>query len=153
MSNSHQKHMAHAKFIGELYSKDQSSKVGALILGEDNEPLSWGYNGFPRGANDDPGQHPERHDRTKEKYQWAEHAERNAIYSAARSGHQLRGSRIYVSTLPTCVDCARAIVQAGIKEVYVEADALLVERWKESWDLAYRIYCETGVKVYAMPNT
>jgi dCMP deaminase len=153
MSNSHAKHMAHAKFIGNLYSKDTSSKVGALILGENNEPLSWGYNGFPRGANDNPEDHPERHDRTKEKYQWAEHAERNAIYSAARSGHKLYGSRIYVSSLPTCADCARAIVQAGIKEVYVEAKVLEVDRWKESWGLAQKIYAETGVKVIPLQDT
>src|SRR5579859_6577664 len=94
------KHMQHAKFIGELYSKDQSTKVGDLIIGENNRPLSWGYNGFPTGVNDDV---PERHDRTKEKYKWSEHAERNAIYSAAFSGHKLDGSRIYVSRLPTCI--------------------------------------------------
>jgi deoxycytidylate deaminase len=67
-------HMAHAKFIGELYSKDASSKVGALIIGENGKPLSWGYNGFPAGANDDPETHPERHDRTTEKSHWSEHA-------------------------------------------------------------------------------
>lgn len=150
MSSNHAKHMAHAKFIGDLYSKDQSTKVGALILGLQNEPLSWGYNGFPRGADD---VRPERHDRTKEKYKWAEHAERNAIYSAARSGHKLVGSRIYVSSLPTCVDCARAIIQSGITEVYLEADALLQDRWKENWDLTQKMYEECGVKVYLIPNT
>lgn len=147
MSNSHIKHMTHAKFIGDLYSKDTSTKVGALILGLDNEPLSWGYNGFPRGVTDDPFLHPERHDRTREKYLWAEHAERNAIYSAARSGHKLVGSRIYVSSLPTCIDCARAIIQSGITEVYVEAKALTQGRWLENWELASKMYAEAGVRV------
>lgn len=144
------KHMSHAKFIGELYSKDRSTKVGALIIGEDNEPLSWGYNGFPRGVDDDK---PERHDRDKEKYRWSEHAERNAIYSAARSGHKLLGSRIFVSSLPTCVDCARAIIQSGIKEVYLEEKALLQPRWKENWDLTLQMYKEAGVKIFSISST
>ena len=141
------KHMQHAKFIGELYSKDQSTKVGALIIGENNEPLSWGYNGFPRGVDDG---RPERHDRTKEKYKWSEHAERNAIYSAARSGHKLFGSRIFVSSLPTCVDCARAIIQAGITEVYVEAKAVEQPRWKEDWELTQTMYEEAGVQLFIL---
>ena len=141
--------MIHAKFIGQNYSKDRSTKVGALIIGEDNEPLSWGYNGFPRGVNDE---QPERHDRTKEKYQWSEHAERNAIFSAARSGHKLLGSRIYVSSLPTCIDCARAIIQSGIKQVFLEADALIQDRWKENWELTQQMYKEAGVDVLVIPN-
>jgi dCMP deaminase len=140
-------HMAHAKFIGELYSKDRSTKVGALIIGENNRPLSWGYNGFPMGVNDDV---PERHDRTKEKYKWSEHAERNAIYSAAFSGHKLAGSRIYVSSLPTCIDCARAIIQSGIKEVYIEASAVEQPRWKEDWELTQKMYEEAGVKLFTL---
>jgi dCMP deaminase len=139
--------MQHAKFIGELYSKDRSTKVGALIIGEDNEPLSWGYNGFPRGVDDN---RPERHDREREKYKWSEHAERNAIYSAARSGHKLLGSRIFVSSLPTCVDCARAIIQAGIKEVYVECEAMNQSRWKDDWELTKQMYLEAGVKLFTL---
>lgn len=144
MNDKHTKHMAHAKFIGELYSKDRSTKVGALIIGTDNEPLSWGYNGFPRGVNDE---RPERHDRNREKYKWSEHAERNAIFSAARSGHKLLGSRIYSSSLPNCIDCARAIIQAGIKEVYVEAEAVSQPRWKDDWELIKVMYEEAGVKL------
>jgi dCMP deaminase len=145
------KHMLHARFIGDTYSKDQSTKVGALIMSDSNEPLSWGYNGLPRGVNDSPEDHPERHDRTKVKYFWAEHSERNAIYSAARNGHKLFGSKIYVSRLPTCADCARAIVQAGIKEVFIEAGVTSVERWHESWKLAKEIYDEAGVTVTEIP--
>ena len=97
-------------------SKDRSTKVGAVIISpEDKTVLSTGWNGFPRGVNDDENY---RHERP-EKYIWTEHAERNAIYNAARLGIKLKGSHMYVSCyLPICCDCARAIVQSGIESVY-----------------------------------
>jgi len=71
-------------FIGianqvKLKSKDKNTQIGAVIVGEDNEVVSTGYNSFPRGIDDDV---PERQERP-EKYHWFEHAERNAIYNAA----------------------------------------------------------------------
>jgi dCMP deaminase len=90
-------------------SKDRSRKVGCVIVGPDNEVRSVGYNGFPRGIAD----HIEwRHERPA-KYKWTEHAERNAIYNSARAGIRTDGCRIYLPWFP-CMDCARAIIQAGI---------------------------------------
>src|SRR3972149_4666305 len=89
-------------------SKDRSTKIGAVVVGPDNEVRSLGYNGFPRGINDDV---EERH-RRPAKYLWSEHAERNAIYNAVRAGICLRGCTMYVHSHP-CVDCARAIIQSG----------------------------------------
>lgn len=94
------------------WSKDKSRKTAAVIVGEGRKILATGYNGFPRGVNDEV---PERHSRDKDaKYKWTEHAERNAIYQAADHGIALRGSTIYLPWYP-CADCARAIVQSGIK--------------------------------------
>jgi dCMP deaminase len=93
-------------------SKDRSTQVGAVIVGEDNEVLSVGYNGFPRGINDDIEC---RHERPM-KYEFTEHAERNAIYNAARQGIRLKGSTLYLTWFP-CPDCARGIIQAGITKV------------------------------------
>jgi dCMP deaminase len=93
-------------------SKDRSTKVGCVVVGPDNEIRSTGFNGFPRGVNDNA---PERHERPA-KYLWTEHAERNAIYNAARMGTALKHCRLYCTFAP-CMDCARAIVQAGICEV------------------------------------
>src|SRR3954447_3751356 len=93
------------------WSKDRSRKVGCVIVGAHNEVRSTGYNGFPRGVCDDEDY---RHDRPM-KYRWTEHAERNAIYSAARIGVPLEGCRMFLPWFP-CMDCARAIVQAGIVE-------------------------------------
>lgn len=98
-------------------SKDRSTKVGCVIVGGGNRQISQGYNSFPSQANDAV---PERYERP-EKYLWMEHAERNAIYSAARHGIALEGSRIYVTGIP-CMDCARAIIQSGIREVIYDAD-------------------------------
>ena len=88
-------------------SKDRSTKVGAIIVGPDNEIRSTGFNGFPRKINDDID---ERHERP-DKYLWTEHAERNAIYNAVRMGVPLKGCTLYVYGFP-CSDCARVIIQA-----------------------------------------
>src|SRR4051812_31931200 len=84
------------------WSKDESRKVGCLIVGPQGEIRSTGYNGFPRGVDDTL---PGRNERPA-KYQWTEHAERNAIYNAARVGTPLEGTSIYLPWFP-CVDCAR----------------------------------------------
>lgn len=150
-----------AKFMAKEFSKDQSTKVGAVIVGINNEVIAMGYNGFPRGIDDDI---PERHLRP-EKYDWSEHAERNAIYNAARIGVSLRDSRIYICALSPCNECARAIIQSGIKQVYVEDhEAQLMQnntpeaqdrfaRWKASTEKASRMLREAGVEVFIIPHT
>jgi dCMP deaminase len=96
------------------WSEDRDFHVGAVIVGPDHEIRATGYNGLPRGvkAGDDA-----RFDRASgEKFFWFEHAERNAIYNAARVGTAVAGCTIYVNRFP-CADCARAIIQSGIKMV------------------------------------
>jgi dCMP deaminase len=97
-------------------SKDTSTKVGAVLV-RHNNAFSTGYNGFPRGVNDNI---PERHERP-EKYDWVTHSELNAILNAAREGFKTYGSTMYV-TLHPCKECAKAIVQAGVKEVIFLSD-------------------------------
>ncbi len=93
-------------------SKDPNTQVGCVIVGPDNEIRSTGYNSFPRKLNDDIKERKER----PEKYLWIEHAERNAIYNAARVGIPLKDCTIYMMGLP-CTDCARGIIQSGIKKI------------------------------------
>src|SRR5438093_7701851 len=100
-----------AQHIGE-WSKDPSRGVGCVIVGPDNDVLVTGYNGFPRGVNDEVEARYER----PLKYLWTEHAERNAIYNAARRGIPLANARMYLPWYP-CVDCARAIVQCRLAEL------------------------------------
>lgn len=110
-------------------SKDPSQKVGAVVV-QDNIPVSVGFNGFPRGIREcefvkmsfrqgDKGKLDELRWSRPEKYQRIEHAERNAIYNAARLGVRLEGATIY-TTLHPCDVCARAIIQAGIAKVVYE---------------------------------
>ena len=98
-------------------SKDPSTQVGACIVSQDNIIISTGYNGMPKGCSDD--EFP--WDRTGEdtKYPYVVHAELNAILNA--NGRDLRGSRIYVALFP-CNECAKAIIQSGVKEVYYLSD-------------------------------
>jgi dCMP deaminase len=104
-------------------SKDESTRVGAVIVGPDHDQRAGGFNGLPRGVVDDPVRFPwsaSRH-RRPEKYSWYEHAERNAIYNAARAGVATGGCTMYVAGGPPCADCARAVIQAGIVEVVAES--------------------------------
>lgn len=123
-------------------SKDKSTKCGAVIVDrESNAILSSGYNNPCRGVNDED---PAIHERP-EKYFHFEHSERNAIYNAARLGTALEGSKIYI-TGPPCMDCARAIVQSGISEVYFkEPSEDFKTRWKESYEKSIKLFNDTNV--------
>jgi len=125
-------------------SKDQSTHVGAVIVGPDREIRSTGYNSFARGINDDL---PERQERP-EKYFWFEHAERNAIYNAARMGLSTKDCIMYTNGVP-CMDCARAIVQSGIRAVVVDQgwEEGKVDPWAEHVMRSMRLFEEAGVMV------
>ena len=129
------------------WSKDPSTKVGCVVVGPDKEIRSLGYNGFPRGVNDD----LEYRQTRPIKYAFYEHSERNAIYNACSFGASLRGCTMYV-TMPPCADCARAIIQSGIKQVYFMAppsDANNVQakgNWRETVENSFDMFRESGVK-------
>ena len=105
--------------LAGMRSKDPSTQVGACIVDHDNKILSQGYNGLPRGCSDD--EFPwEREGNTLEtKYPYVVHAELNAILNSR--GTSLVGSKIYVALFP-CNECAKAIIQSGIKEVVYLSD-------------------------------
>ena len=138
--------MAIAEAVAKL-SKDKSTQVGALILGPSFEVRSLGYNGAPRGCAAD---EDERGTTRPEKYFWFSHAELNAITNAARVGTPLAGSTLVV-THPPCMDCARAIVQAGIVAVYFPAPTPdFISRWEEHYGRSLRLFDECGVFHYAL---
>ena len=131
--------------VSKTKSKDRSTQVGAVVVGDGNSVLSIGYNGFPRGVDDDV---ESRHERPA-KYLYSEHAERNAIYSAARNGVRLLGSTMYVTCggVP-CADCSRAIIQAGISKVIVmEGKFEGKGSWDESCAAGKEMLEEAGVVV------
>ena len=98
-------------------SKDPNTQVGACIVSPDNIIISTGYNGAPNGCSDD--EYPWEREGEETKYPYVVHAELNAILNA--NGRDLRGSRLYVALFP-CNECAKAIIQAGVKEVLYLSD-------------------------------
>lgn len=130
-------------YLCSTRSKDQSSKVGAVIVGPDHEVRSTGYNSFPRHLDDGD---PARQERP-EKYSWFEHAERNSIYNASLVGIPVKGCRMYTPGIP-CADCARAVIQSGIVEVVTDHGWDSVDNrpeWAESLQRSLRMFEEAGV--------
>lgn len=124
------------------WSKDRSHKVGCVIVDKDNQLITQGYNGFPRGVNDDIDC---RHERPS-KYDYTEHAERNALYNAARIGVSVKGCTIYTQLFP-CVDCARGIIQTGLSRVVTYAPDYTHHKYGESWKVSLDMLKESGVEV------
>jgi len=126
------------------WSEDRDFNVGAVIVGPDLEIRATGYNGLPRGVQSDDDARFDR--KSGEKFFWIEHAERNAIYNAARSGAVISGCSIYVNRFP-CADCARAIIQSGIKTVYSPGKPEFDGALDHSFDVSEVLLREARVKV------
>ena len=128
----------------KLKSKDKYTQIGTIIVGKDNEIVSTGYNSFPRGIADDVNDRQER----PEKYYWFEHAERNAIYNAARIGVSTRDCTMYLTCGIPCADCARGIINAGIRRIVCETSGGAIgEKWEEHAARSIIMFNEAGVVV------
>ena len=145
----------HLRFmeVAELvatWSKDTSTKTGAVVVGPDREIRATGYNGLVRGVDDNK---PERLERPT-KYDFFEHAERNAIYNACLTGTSLKGCVMYATHAP-CTDCARAIIQAGIAMVVthkVEIDENTPQNtWRDKLGYSREMFDEAGVEYLELP--
>ena len=116
-------------------SKDPNTQVGACIVSQDNIILSTGYNGMPKGCSDDV--YPWDREGEQTKYPYVVHAELNAILNA--HGRNLQGSRLFVALFP-CNECAKAIIQCGIREVVYwhdkYADTPAVQASKKMFEMA-----------------
>lgn len=139
----HRRFLALAAFFS-TWSKDPSTKVGACIVDDQRRVLGLGFNGFPRGVNDDEARYLDR----EVKYRMVVHAEANAILNATKS---VEGATLYV-TFPSCCDCAKLIIQSGIKRVIWQGNWQEVcgdrgARWASSIISAIIMYEEAGVEV------
>jgi dCMP deaminase len=124
------------------WSKDRSSKVGAVIV-RDKNIISTGYNGFPRGSDDDD---EKRHERP-EKYEWVLHAEENSIVNAARHGQATNDADMYVNWYP-CSKCAGMIVNAGIKRLFCDKKPDFSHfKFGKSFVMAQKKLVEGGVEI------
>lgn len=138
-------------FVIASWSKDTSTKTGAIVVGPDREIRATGYNGLVRGVDDDK---PERMERPT-KYDFFEHAERNAIYNACLTGTSLKGCILY-ATHPPCTDCARAIIQSGIKTVVTNElevrNDITSQTWRDKLEYSRQMFEEAGVEYIVLPK-
>lgn len=130
-------------------SKDPNTQVGACIVSQDNIIISTGYNGMPKGCSDD--EYPWERDGEQTKYPYVVHAELNAVLNA--NGRDLRGSKLYVALFP-CNECAKAIIQSGIKELIYLSDkyhdthaSIASRRMFNMTGVKYRAYEPTGREI------
>jgi dCMP deaminase len=122
------------------WSKDPSTQVGAIAVGTKGQILAQGYNGYPRGMDDSD------YDNREEKYKKIVHAEMNCIYNASWNGVSLDGADLFVYGLPVCHECAKAIIQVGIKRVISPWMQNLPKKWDDSFELTNKFFKEAGVK-------
>lgn len=130
--------------LSALRSKDPNTQVGCCIVDNDNKVVSIGYNGMPRGCKDEDMPWAREGDFKKTKYAYVVHAELNAILNSPRS---LKGCTLYVSLFP-CNECAKAIIQAGIKKVIYESDKYC---GTDGNVVSKRLFDETGVVYEQLP--
>ncbi|MBQ2287682.1 MAG: dCMP deaminase family protein [Lachnospiraceae bacterium] len=142
--------MAVARLAG-LRSKDPNSQVGSCIVSTDNKILSMGYNGFPLGCSDDDYPWAREGDPLETKYIYVTHSELNAILNYR--GGNLEGAKLYVSLFP-CNECAKAIIQSGIREViylddkYADTPSVMAsKRMLNSAGVKFRRYEPSGRKI------
>jgi dCMP deaminase len=132
--------IALAEAIGS-WSRDPSTKVGAVVVRPDKTIASVGFNGFPRRVDDAPERYADR----PTKYAMTVHAEVNAIVSSREALH---GCTVYVHPSPPCSPCTAAIIQAGIVRVVATApSAEMLERWGDSFRLSETMLDEAGVEL------
>lgn len=128
------------------WSKDPSTKVGAVIVDKDNRIISTGYNGLPRAIDDTDDILMDR----QEKYETIIHAETNALLFTTRP---LSGATIYTYPLPPCSRCASVIIQAGIRYIVsVAPSPEVIERWGDSLARASKLYDRAIVSLRLVPE-
>ena len=137
--------------LAGMRSKDPNSQVGSCIVSQDNKILSIGYNGFPKGCSDDEFPWEREGEMYDTKYAYVTHSELNAILNYR--GGSLEGSKIYVSLFP-CNECAKAIIQCGIREIIYDQDkyagspsCLASRRMLNAAGVALRRYKKSGRKI------
>jgi dCMP deaminase len=123
------------------WSKDPSRKIGAVAVGSKGQILSQGFNGFPRGILDSADRYNDR----PTKYKLVVHAEMNVIYNATFNGVSLDGASLYVYGLPVCSECAKGIIQVGIKKVFIYTDDAVPAIWTEAFELTSDMFKEAGI--------
>jgi len=136
------RYMELAKAVS-TWSKDPSKKIGAIAIGSKGQVLAQGFNGFPRGIDDSDDRLNDR----EIKYKYVVHAEMNLIYNATFNGISLDGSSVYIYGLPLCSECAKGLIQVGVKRIVMNKDSLesADDKWLESFELTMQLLNESGI--------
>lgn len=139
-----QRYLEMAKLVS-TWSKDPSTRVGAVAVGKHGQILSTGYNGFPRKIDDTQDRLNDR----PTKYEFTIHAEMNIVYNASLTGISLDGSSVYVYGLPVCSECTKGLIQAGVSRVVmmVKASDEAMDRWSGSTQKSLDMFSEAGIEV------
>jgi dCMP deaminase len=127
------------------WSKDPSTKCGAVIVRPDRTVASIGFNGLPRNVDDSPERLLDR----DKKLSYIVHAEANAILTAREP---LNNCVVYIWPMQPCCHCAASIIQVGIKEVHCPQNISASQRWGDSFDVARKMFIESGVNLYVHEN-
>lgn len=122
------------------WSKDPSTRVGCVAV-KNRRTVSEGYNGFPEGVDDS----PERYECKELKYKLVVHAELNTVYNAAQEGVSLRGADVFIYGLPCCHECAKGLIQAGVRKVWMKHGPMQ-DKWRESFEYSKLMFIESGVE-------
>ena len=133
------------------WSKDPSTKVGAVVVSDDKQILSIGWNGFPRGIEDT----DTRLNNRTIKYDLVCHEEKNAIYNATHNGVSLKNGNIYIHGMYLCPECAKGIIQCGIKAVMVSEKIVSQNtlQWQIDWmTKTVPMLAEAQVMIYMLQN-
>lgn len=128
-------------FYISCWSKDPGTKVGCVLV-KDRRIIATGYNGFPAGIADDPDRYLDR----DYKLAAVVHAEKNALFNAAKNGSEVEGATAYV-TFPPCSQCSSALIQAGVSEVYAPNPLQAPLRWQSNFLIGRSLLEEAGVSV------
>jgi dCMP deaminase len=123
------------------WSKDPSVKVGAVAIGSKGQVLSQGYNGFPKKFNDTLN----IYENSELKKQYIIHAEMNCIYHATLNGISLEGSTLFVYGLEVCHECAKGIIQVGIKEVVTYSPKPPKDKWVKSFKTSTELLAKSNI--------
>ena len=133
-----------AKLVG-TWSKDPSTQVGAVVVGQIGEILATGYNGFSRGIIDSNYRYEDR----AKKYELIVHAEMNCIYNATHNGVALKDSTLYIHGLPVCHECAKGVIQVGIKRVvmpWTKPQDDVDDKWVKSYTKTLAMFEECDIE-------
>ena len=129
------------------WSKDPSSKIGAVIVNDERRILATGYNGFPRGIEDTEKRLNDR----EQKYPLIVHGEMNALMNALYNGVSVKNATLYVWGLPVCAECTKNVIQSGIRRVVIVHPSNAPEKWQMQWEnMSKHMYIEAGLLITYM---